>query len=81
MRPPRLSKNSKYSVELRPLGYSCRPSTEEEMRRAVRAVLQALMVMHGQGFVHRDVRWENLLRDGQVGQMHVIFSLALSPSV
>ena len=51
------------------------------MRRAVRAVLQALMVMHGQGFVHRDVRWENLLRDGQVGQMHAIFSLALSPSV
>lgn len=50
-------------LELRPV---CRPhahpSTEMELKKAIRSVLIALNYLHAQGFVHRDVRWENVLQ-------------------
>ena len=52
-----------FSVELEPLGYERRPSGEADLRRALWAVLQALQGMHQAGFVHRDVRWPNILRE------------------
>ena len=60
-------KNNTYSVELAPLGYASCPRDEADLKRALRAVLQALQGMHQAGFVHRDVRWSNILRDPQVG--------------
>ena len=60
--PPKLV-DGVFSVELEPLGYERRPSEEADLRHALRAVLQALQGMHQAGFVHRDVRWPNILRE------------------
>lgn len=76
VRSPKL-KESKYTVELQPLGYRSRPANEVELRNAMRAVLGALAALHGGGFVHRDVRWDNVLRDSQVRR---VISAALSGS-
>ncbi len=64
VKPPRV-KGSRYTVELQPLGYSCRPATAAELCDALRAVLRALAALHHGGFVHRDVRWDNILRNSQ----------------
>ena len=63
---PKLNSRGVYSVELQPLGYACAPRNEAEFKHAVAAVLHALSCLHEQGFAHRDIRWENLLRDEQV---------------
>ena len=34
----------------------------DDVRCAVKAVLQCLRYLHGKGFVHRDVRWANVIR-------------------
>jgi hypothetical protein len=36
--------------------------SEDSVRRAVIAVLTCLVTLHGYGFVHRDIRWANLIR-------------------
>lgn len=71
VQPPRLLKR-RYSVELAPLGYDRKPSSEAELRDALKAVLQALVMLHQHGFVHRDVRWHNVLRKIQVRQLAVV---------
>lgn len=63
---PKLNSRGVYSVELQPLGYARAPLNEAEFKRAIAAVLHALSCLHEQGFAHRDIRWENLLRDDQV---------------
>ena len=55
-----------YSVELEPLGYVCLPSSEHELKCAIKGVLSALVDLHGRGFVHRDLRWDNILRTARV---------------
>ena len=72
-------KDDKYSVELAPLGYPCTPCSEAEVKSALHSVLVALRGMHEAGYVHRDVRWGNILRDAQVctPNMHVRMYLCL----
>ena len=55
-----------FTVKLQPVGYERRPASQKELRSAVFAALTALRGMHAVGFVHRDVRWSNMLRDEQV---------------
>lgn len=57
-----------YKVDLVPLGYCRQPKDEAELRAAVKVVLGALKELHGRGFVHRDIRWENILHSGQVSE-------------
>ncbi|KAG2439295.1 hypothetical protein HXX76_004654 [Chlamydomonas incerta] len=47
-----------------PLGLTGGPAVESEgsLRDAVRGVLTALVVLHEAGYVHRDVRWPNVIR-------------------
>ena len=59
--------NGQYVVNLTPLAYLKTPRTEEELRAAVKVVLEALKELHARGFVHRDIRWPNILYTGQVG--------------
>jgi serine/threonine protein kinase len=57
---PRL-KGTTYTVELRPVGFQRLPQSLSELKCAIRCVLEALSALHQAGFVHRDVRWENIL--------------------
>ena len=52
------------------------PEDLAELRRAVTAVLRALAAFHRLGFVHRDVRWPNVLVDGRGDWVLVDFELA-----
>ena len=70
-------KDGVYIVDLAPLAYDRPPKNEAELRAAVKVVLEALKVLHACGFVHRDIRWQNILHTGQVscklwsrGQVH-----------
>ena len=59
--------NGQYVVDLAPLAYLKMPKNEEELRAAVKVVLGALKELHAHGFIHRDIRWPNILYTGQVG--------------
>ncbi len=50
-------------LEIRPVCVEQLPSTVEELRISLRCVLSALCAFHERGFVHRDVRWPNVLKD------------------
>ena len=52
------------------------PHDLADLRRAVTAVLRALAAFHRLGFVHRDVRWPNVLVDGLGNWLLVDFELA-----
>jgi hypothetical protein len=41
-------------------GYEVR--TKQELRTAIAHVLEALVYLHSRGFVHRDVRWSNVIQ-------------------
>jgi hypothetical protein len=55
-----------YVVDLAPLGYHRQPKNEAEMRAAVKVVLGALKELHGRGYVHHDIRWENIMHSDEV---------------
>ncbi|PNW86732.1 hypothetical protein CHLRE_02g095117v5 [Chlamydomonas reinhardtii] len=54
-----------YQVVLAPLGNRRRPTNEGELRRAIQDVLHGVAALHQAGYVHRDIRWENVLCIGQ----------------
>ncbi|KAG2488995.1 hypothetical protein HYH03_012434 [Edaphochlamys debaryana] len=60
---PRLEGDT-YTVDVAPVGVPCLgpPATEAEVARAVHGVLRGLAALHSKGFVHRDVRWVNVVR-------------------
>ncbi|KAF0453620.1 hypothetical protein F8M41_001711 [Gigaspora margarita] len=58
---PRIVDDS-YKVNLAPLGVSRKPKTEQEVKVAISCVLDALVDLHELGYVHRDVRWPNILK-------------------
>ena len=62
---PELTDNGNYCVELQPLGYAKQPQNEADLKCAMSHVLLALSELHRRGYVHRDVRWANILQDGQ----------------
>lgn len=63
-------------LQLAPVCLQVLPASEDELRAAVRSVLCALRVFHAAGFVHRDVRWPNVLRDAQGSWRLIDFELA-----
>ncbi|CAG8696600.1 11774_t:CDS:2, partial [Gigaspora margarita] len=58
---PRIVDDS-YKVNFAPLGVSWKPKTEQEVKVAILCVLDALVDLHELGYVHRDVRWPNILK-------------------
>jgi serine/threonine protein kinase len=55
------------TLTVRPLGVRI-PSNGEnispvELKVAIRCVLRCLECLHSKGFVHRDIRWSNIIRD------------------
>ncbi len=59
----RLMQNGIARLQIRPVCVEKLPSTVEELRISLRCVLSALCAFHERGFVHRDVRWPNVLKD------------------
>ncbi|CAG8542040.1 7658_t:CDS:2 [Funneliformis caledonium] len=59
--PPHI-KNSTYTVELSPLGINRCPQSLQELKRAIKCVLEALVVLHRSKYVHRDIRWDNVIQ-------------------
>ncbi|RIA81356.1 hypothetical protein C1645_837138 [Glomus cerebriforme] len=49
-------------LELAPVGYTTFPTTENELRAAILDVLKTVKILHINGVVHRDIRWENIVR-------------------
>jgi hypothetical protein len=63
-------------LKLQPVAVQMLPHDEAELQRATTAVLRALAALHGRSFVHRDIRWPNVLADGNGGWLLVDFELA-----
>ncbi|EXX78169.1 hypothetical protein RirG_017400 [Rhizophagus irregularis DAOM 197198w] len=38
------------------------PKDEDELRYAIWSVLKVVMILHANEIVHRDIRWENIMR-------------------
>jgi len=72
----------RYQVQLVPVGVPVRPRTEQQVKAAVRCVLIALDGLHGKGFVHRDVRWDNVvMRHESEGRAWVLIDLETAAQV
>jgi hypothetical protein len=63
-------------LRITPVCVEIKPDTEGDLKRAICAVLSALISFHGLGFVHRDVRWPNVLRDANNDWLLSDFELA-----
>ncbi|KAG2440071.1 hypothetical protein HXX76_004185 [Chlamydomonas incerta] len=55
--------NDVYVVHLAPVGVPCHgpPADLRNLARAMSGVLRGLAALHSEGFVHRDVRWPNVI--------------------
>ena len=66
-------------LEMRPVGLQTSPGGEAELRAAVDSVLRALSALHAHGYVHRDVRWPNLLLTA--GRQWILIDFELSDEI
>lgn len=72
----RALEGGRVELKLQPVCVEVLPSNEAELRTAMRSVLAALRAFHAAGFVHRDVRWPNILRDAHGCWRLIDFELA-----
>jgi serine/threonine protein kinase len=56
--------NKHLCVLLMPIGIGRHPRTSDEIHDAILPVLTALSGLHSRGWVHRDIRWPNILLSG-----------------
>ena len=50
-------------LQLCPVGYPVHIQDVAELKTAIREILTGLSFLHERGFVHRDIRWENIVKD------------------
>ncbi|KAE8972908.1 hypothetical protein PR002_g26364 [Phytophthora rubi] len=62
----------KKSMLFQPRGTRVEPSNLLELLGALRDVLQALVALHRLGWIHRDIRWSNVLRQREGGSWFLI---------
>jgi serine/threonine protein kinase len=55
-------KDDRVMLHVSPVCLTAQPTTEAELKSALRSVLTALAAFHAEGLVHRDIRWGNVLR-------------------
>jgi serine/threonine protein kinase len=63
-------------LKITPVCSDALPASLHELKRAVRSVLTALVAFHGRGFLHRDVRWPNILCERSGDWLLADFELA-----
>ncbi|KAF8418321.1 hypothetical protein EV426DRAFT_324156 [Tirmania nivea] len=63
--------SNKTSLHLYPVGFKPRPCEEAQLRRIIQDVLQGLKWLHNHDYVHRDIRWDNIIIDKN-GRAHLI---------
>jgi len=49
-------------LEFAPVGYKTIPENENELKKAIQNVLNVVKILHENGIVHRDIRWENVIK-------------------
>jgi serine/threonine protein kinase len=49
-------------LHITPIGTNRLPSNIDELKSAIRSVLRAAMDLHSERYLHRDIRWPNILR-------------------
>jgi serine/threonine protein kinase len=52
-----------WRLHLSPVGSVVFPRSISELKNSVRQILRGLQWLHAQGFVHRDSRWNNIIKD------------------
>jgi serine/threonine protein kinase len=52
------------------------PENEDKLRVAIRDVLNIVKILHENGTVHRDIRWENVIRITNDGWILIDFEEA-----
>jgi hypothetical protein len=62
----------KKSLVFKPRGVAVKPSNLLELLGALRDVLQALVALHRLGWMHRDIRWSNVIRTRDGGSWFLI---------
>ena len=64
---------SRWSIclELTPVGFSPYVTTIQDVKLAIANILAGLDWLHQRGFVHRDIRWDNVIREAN-GQFRLI---------
>jgi serine/threonine protein kinase len=70
------------SLRFEPLGDDVKPSTLAELFRALKDMFQALIKLHEKSWMHRDIRWSNVMksRDGSGSWFLIDFmDAAVSP--
>ena len=50
-------------LQLSPVGFIPRPKEITELKAIIRDVLHGLQWLHSHGYVHRDVRWVNIIKE------------------
>ncbi|PKB92208.1 hypothetical protein RhiirA5_445587, partial [Rhizophagus irregularis] len=45
-----------------PVGYLCTPKNEVELRYAIYDILEIVSKLHSEEVVHRDIRWDNVVK-------------------
>lgn len=58
-------------LELTPVGFSPYATTLQDVKLAIANILAGLDWLHKRGFVHRDIRWDNVIREAN-GQFRLI---------
>ena len=76
LRPQRPRSDGLVELRIEPVCLEVTPSSESELRNAIRAVLRALDALHTRGFVHRDIRWPNVLQNAAGEWLLADFELA-----
>lgn len=61
-----------FKLVLEPVGVRRNPGTPDELFLAIRHVLTALCGMHEKGFVHNDVRWDNIITRNDGAEWYLI---------
>lgn len=69
------------SLRISPICSPESPETLGELKECIRFVIAAICDLHSRGFVHRDLRWGNVMKHGAHAWMLIDFELAARPDV